>query len=314
MLPTIALVAFTLYNAWSIGANDETVAPVVSGRSLDINTAILMGSIAGLMGAVFLGENVQKCIGSELLLQPMTVECALIVLFSSSTWLTLVSYRGYSVSTTHSTLSALIGYGLITVSLDGINWSKATAIIEGWLFSLLLGFLGAYLLAKVVFRIKHSKSKDHERFERYFSKILIFSTFLLQFSRWGNDVGNAAGILYGLFDPMTSRFICGLAMSFGLFVLGRIVVGSVGIRMVRLLPSAAFVAQITSTAIIFPFAFIGLPLSGTHVLISSMIGTGIATKAKVNMRMTEIFSVAWILSFICPGILAAIVVLIVRLF
>jgi len=53
LLPTIALVAFVLYNAWSIGSNDETVAPVVSGRSLDVNTAILMGSVAGLMGAVF---------------------------------------------------------------------------------------------------------------------------------------------------------------------------------------------------------------------------------------------------------------------
>ena len=120
-------------------------------------------------------------------------------------------------------------------------------------------------------------------------------------------------MLYGLFDPMTSRFICALAMAVGLFVLGRIVVGSVGIKMVRLLPSAAFVAQITSTAIIFPFAYIGIPLSGTHVIISSMLGTGIATKAKVNTRMTEVFGIAWVLSFICPAILAIIVVLALRL-
>jgi len=170
------------------------------------------------------------------------------------------------------------------------------------------------LLTKAVFHVKHSKSKDHDKYERYFSKLLIFSTFLLQFSRWGNDVGNSAGMLYGLFDPLMSRLVCALAMSFGLFVLGRIVVGSVGVRMVRLLPSAAFVSQITATAIIFPFAYIGIPLSGTHVLISSMIGTGLATKAKVNVRLTEMFSLAWILSFVCPGILAAVVMLVVRLF
>jgi len=84
--------------------------------------------------------------------------------------------------------------------------------------------------------------------------------------------------------------------------------------MVRLLPSAAFVAQIVSTAIIFPFAYVGVPLSGTHVLISSMIGTGMATKARVNTRVTGVFSVAWILSFICPGILAVAIVSVVRLF
>lgn len=303
-----------LYNAWSIGANDETMAPVVSGRSLDVKTAVILGSVVGLLGSVFLGENVQKCIGSDLLLQSMTLECALIVLFSSASWLTVVSYRGYSVSTTHSTLSAIVGYGLVVIGSSGVNWAKVTGIIGGWFLSLALGFSGAYVLTKLVFRIKARNSKDHGKFERYFSTLLIFSTFLLQFSRWGNDVGNAAGLLYGLFDPLVSRFVCGLAMAFGLIVLGRIVVTSVGIRMVRLLPSAAFAAQIVSTAIIFPFAYVGVPLSGTHVLISSMIGTGLASKAKVNARMTEVFSVAWVLSFICPGVLAAIIASAARLF
>jgi len=186
------------------------------------------------------------------------------------------------VSTTHSTLSALVGYGLVTIGLGGVNGLMVIGIIQGWLLSLALAFSGAYVLTKAVSHIKENNSKDHDKFERYFSRLLIFSTFLLQFSRWGNDVGNAAGLLYGLFDPLVSRFVCALAMAFGLIVLGRIVVGSVGIRMVRLLPSAAFVAQIVSTAIIFPFAYVGVPLSGTHVLISSMIGTGMATKARVN--------------------------------
>lgn len=102
MLSTLALMAFALYSAWAIGANDE-IAPVVSGKSLDIKTAILFASIVGLMGAVFLGENVQRCMGSEITFQSMTTESAIIILFASSTWLTFVSYRGYSVSTTHST-------------------------------------------------------------------------------------------------------------------------------------------------------------------------------------------------------------------
>ena len=218
------------------------------------------------------------------------------------------------MSTTHSTLSALVGYGLVTIGLGGVNGLMVIGIIQGWLLSLALGFSGAYVLTKAVSHIKENNSKDHDKFERYFSRLLIFSTFLLQFSRWGNDVGNAAGLLYGLFDPLVSRFVCALAMAFGLIVLGRIVVGSVGIRMVRLLPSAAFVAQIVSTAIIFPFAYVGVPLSGTHVLISSMIGTGMATKARVNTRVTGVFSVAWMLSFICPGILAVAIVSVVRLF
>jgi ribosomal protein S11 len=32
----------SLYQAWSIGANDETTAPVVSGRTLTVNQAVII--------------------------------------------------------------------------------------------------------------------------------------------------------------------------------------------------------------------------------------------------------------------------------
>jgi PiT family inorganic phosphate transporter len=314
MLPTFLTIAMALYTAWAIGSNDETIAPVVSGRSLGVNKAIIIGSVFGIIGAIILGESVQKYIGSGILVEPISAESSLIALFSSSTWLAIVSSRGYSVSTTHSTFSALVGYGLASFISNDVDWIKAELVIEGWLISIPIGFLGGYLLTKMILHIKNRRSKDKERFEKNFSKLLILSTFALQFSRWGNDVGNAAGMLYTIFDPFFSRLICALAMAIGLFVLGRIVVGSVGIQMVRLQPSVAFVAQIVSTSIILPFVYIGVPLSGTHVLISSMIGSGRAAKVKVNMRIVKKFGIAWILSFIVPGIIAATIVSMARLF
>ena len=60
-----------LYQAWSIGANDESTAPVVSGRTLTINQAVLIGSIFGALGAVFLGPSVQNTIGIGFLNEPL---------------------------------------------------------------------------------------------------------------------------------------------------------------------------------------------------------------------------------------------------
>ena len=54
-----------LYQAWSIGANDETTAPIVSGRVLSVNQAVVAGSIVGMFGAVLLGSNVQGTIGTD---------------------------------------------------------------------------------------------------------------------------------------------------------------------------------------------------------------------------------------------------------
>jgi PiT family inorganic phosphate transporter len=306
-LPTLIAIlswAIALYQAWSIGANDETTAPVVSGKALSINQAVIAGSIIGILGAVFLGSSVQGTIGTGFLNKPLTEDYALVILLSASLWLTFVSYLGLSVSTTHSTIGALLGLGIVIAGLGDVNWQTIGSIIIGWLISMPAGFLLTYLGTKAMSTLKAKSGKPQE-FDQTCTRLLILSTALLQFSRWGNDVGNAAGVMYALFDPVVTRFICALAMCFGLIVLGRIVIGNVGERMVRLTPSAALMSQIVATPLIFAFAFLGIPLSGTHVMIASILGGGVALKAKIDTKLVRNFAVAWALSFLVPALIAA---------
>jgi len=306
-LPTLITIltwVIALYQAWSIGANDETTAPVVSGRALSINQAVIAGSIIGILGAVFLGASVQGTIGTGFLYKPLTEDYALVVLLSSSLWLTFVSYLGLSVSTTHSTIGALLGLGIVTAGLGDVNWQTIGIIILGWLISMPAGFFFTYLGTKAM-KILKTKSEKPQEFEQTCTRLLVLSTALLQFSRWGNDVGNAAGVIYTLLDPAVTRLICALAMTFGLIVLGRIVIGNVGERMVTLTPSAALISQVVATPLIFIFAFLGIPLSGTHVMISAILGGGMALKAKLDMKLIRNFAIAWALSFVVPALIAA---------
>ncbi len=94
-------------------------------------------------------------------------------------------------------------------------------------------------------------------------------------------------------------------MSFGLVALGRIVLGNVGERMVALTPSAALVDQVVATLLIFIFALLGIPLSGTNVMVYSMLGGGMALKAKIDTRLVRNYAVAWMLSFVVPALFAA---------
>src|SRR4030042_5161115 len=130
----IAILSWTIaiYQAWSIGANDETTAPVVSGRALTVNQAVIAGSIIGILGAVFLGSSVQGTIGTGFLYKPLTEDYELVGLLSSSLWLTFVSYFGLSVSTTHSTIGALLGLGIVTAGLGDVNFRTIGTIIMGW--------------------------------------------------------------------------------------------------------------------------------------------------------------------------------------
>ena len=293
-----------LYEAWSIGANDETTAPVVSGRTLTINQAVVVGSIFGILGAVFLGSNVQKTMGTGFLIKPLTEGHCLVILLSSSIWLTVVSYLGLSVSTTHSMIGAFLGFAIVGSGLGDMNWGTVGITLVGWLVSMPLGFISTYFGTKAVQRLK-ARSKKPEEIEHTCGRLLILSTFILQFSRWGNDVGNASGVMFEFFDPAVTRLICALAMCFGLLVLGRIVVGSIGVRLVTLTPSTALISQVAASPLILAAAYLGIPLSGTHVMVSAIIGGGMALKTKIDTGLVRKFAIAWTLSFIVPAVLAA---------
>ena len=71
------------------------------------------------------------------------------------------------------------------------------------------------------------------------------------------------------------------------------------------MPSAALISQVVSTPLIFAFAFLGIPLSGTHVMIASILGGGMALKAKIELKLVREFGAAWILSFVAPALMAA---------
>jgi len=182
-LLTIANWMIALYQAWSIGANDETTAPIVSGRVLSVNQAVVAGSIVGMFGAVLLGSNVQGTIGTDFLLKPLTESYALVVLLSASIWLTFVSYLGLSVSTTHSTIGALLGLGIVTAGLGDVNWQTIGTIIIGWLISMPVGLVFTHLGTRMMILLKAWSGRPQE-FERTCTRLLV-STALLQFCRWG---------------------------------------------------------------------------------------------------------------------------------
>ena len=82
-------------------------------------------------------------------------------------------------------------------------------------------------------------------------------------------------------------------------------VGNVGGRLVIMTPSTALISQIVSTLLIITFAFVGVPLSGTHVMIASILGAGRALEVRIDIKLLRNFGVVWILSFIIPALTAA---------
>lgn len=151
---TLALL-FGFYAAWNIGANDvaNAMGTSVGSRALTLRQAVILAAIFEFLGAVFFGSNVSETLQKGLLntdlfeLMPLTlVRGMLASLLATGLWLQFASWAGLPVSTTHSIVGAIVGFGCIIVGVDAVNWENVVHIAFSWIASPLLGASAGYLL------------------------------------------------------------------------------------------------------------------------------------------------------------------------
>ena len=156
------------YMAWNIGANDvaNAMGTSVGSGALTLKHAVIIAAILEFSGALFFGsyvtETVQKNIVDPNIFihDPRTLVYGMLAaLLASGTWLQLASYFGLPVSTTHSIVGAVIGFGLIVGGVNTIRWETVGKIIASWIISPLAGGIIAYymfsFLRKQIFYTHH---------------------------------------------------------------------------------------------------------------------------------------------------------------
>jgi PiT family inorganic phosphate transporter len=67
-------------------------------------------------------------------------------LLAAAIWLHLATYMGLPVSTTHSIVGAVVGFGLVGGGIGAIKWIKILYVVASWLFSPILGGAIAFFL------------------------------------------------------------------------------------------------------------------------------------------------------------------------
>ena len=160
-VPIALLIAgvLALYMAWAIGANDvaNAMGTSVGSGALTITGAILVAGILEFAGAFLAGGHVTDTVRKGMLdMDAMTrdylIYGMLAALASAATLLLGATRLGLPVSTTHSIIGAIIGFGAVAIGPDAVNWPKVGQIVLSWLTSPLLS--GA--LAYVIFGITRS--------------------------------------------------------------------------------------------------------------------------------------------------------------
>jgi PiT family inorganic phosphate transporter len=158
-LPILALgIVAGLYMAWNIGANDVAngMASAVGAKAITLRQAVFIAGILDFVGAAFIGSHVTSAIRKNIvdpsvLSDPTTVSLGLLAaLLAASFWVFFATWRQLPVSTTHSVVGAMIGFGLITGGVSVIRWTKVMLIVLSWIISPFFASLLAFLMFRFI--------------------------------------------------------------------------------------------------------------------------------------------------------------------
>jgi PiT family inorganic phosphate transporter len=297
---------FDFSNGWHDSAN--AIATVVSTRVLSPLAAVLMAGTLNVAGA-FMSTAVAKMIGGGIV-DPTAVTQAMVAsaLGGAILWNLFTLLLGLPTSSSHALIGGLVGAGLAHGGWTVVKFGGLRSVLEAMILSPLLGFLMGLLLMVL---ISHAFFRTARSFATWlFSRLQLVSAGFMAFSHGANDAQKSMGIItLSLFSagqlntadvPTWVIVICALAMGLGTAVGGWKIVRTLGMRILKLDPVHGFAAETGAAAVLIATAHIGLPVSTTHTITSSVMGVGVVKRlSAVRWGVTARILYAWI--FTLPG-------------
>jgi PiT family inorganic phosphate transporter len=180
---------FGFYMAWNIGANDvaNSMASAVGAKAITIRQSIFIAGILNIVGATFIGSHVTQTIrkgivSTDILSDPhLTLIGALAALLAAALWVSFATWKSLPVSTTHSIVGAMIGFGITAGGFSVINWGKLGAVVLSWLispvFSMFIGFFMFKTIVKYILA-RDDSSKQALKLSPYFIGVAFFVVVL----------------------------------------------------------------------------------------------------------------------------------------
>ncbi len=175
-----------LYMAWSIGANDvaNSMAAAVGSRSLSVKWAVVAAGICEFAGALLVGGHVTDTVRKGIVspdafsatpeVLALGMACALL---AAAVWLHVATWMGMPVSTTHSIVGAVAGFGVVAAGWGAVHWGKIGQIVASWVISPVVGGVLAFILFTLISRHILGREKP----ARAAIKLAPFVVFLVVF-------------------------------------------------------------------------------------------------------------------------------------
>ena len=194
LLLIILILVCGFYVAWNIGANDvaNAMGTSVGSGALTLKRAVILAAIFEFAGAYIVGSNVSKTVRKGIFdpdeianmyspeHAPYVLACGMIAaLLAAGTWLLIATCMSWPVSTTHSIVGAVVGFGCVAVGFNKILWNQVGLISAGWIISPLISATVAYVVFGILLRSVFYKRNPVAAARRVAPRLVFFLMFVM---------------------------------------------------------------------------------------------------------------------------------------
>jgi PiT family inorganic phosphate transporter len=292
----------------------NAIATSVGTRVLSPRAAVVMAGVFNLLGGLT-GTAVALTIGTGLV-DPIALSLAAVVaaLAGAMTWSLFTYFFGIPVSETHGLIGGLVGAAVATAGLDVVQWQGLTKVLVAIVISPSVGFVGgSTFLLLIYWTFRHSRPG---RVKPWFRHLQRGSAAYMAFSHGRNDAQKPMGVLamaLALYAgskevqvPLWVVVSCAAVAALGTAYGGWRIIHTLGQRITTLDPVQGFAAEVAGATVIQIASELGIPVSTTHAITSSILGVG-ALRRLSAIRwaiIADIFA-SWLLTLPVTMVLGA---------
>jgi PiT family inorganic phosphate transporter len=312
--------ALSFLMAVALGGNDAATPTetAVGARVLSIRQAVALFAVFAALGAVTQGFMVMKTIGTGIV-PSINLLGAIVAVMSTFIWIMFCNFRGLEISVTHSIIGSILGYGLATYGIGGIQWGMVQNVAISWLMSPLLAAFMAFVFCRVML----IAVVRHEGVKRALPLVLKIALCYSAYAFGTNDIANATGVYVTVAmmalgrQPESSVMLFlavlgSLGIAIGGFLLGPKVIETVAFRITRLNPVTGTAAEVANALVVHLFTIVpyvllgyGMPISTSLASVGALVGVGLASYGStgINRRTVAVLFSSWLATVLITAVL-----------
>jgi PiT family inorganic phosphate transporter len=311
VLVIAAALAFDYINGFHDTAN--AIATCVSTRALSVRSAIIMAAVLNFTGAM-VSTKVASTIGKGIVdANNVTQLVVLAGILGAILWNLITWYYGMPSSSSHAIIGGLMGAVIAHSGAHTLHWQGLKKIVMALVLSPVIGVAIGFLFMMIIMKLFHDSHPGP--LNKNFRKLQVASAAFMSFSHGTADAQKSMGVItmallsYGLIPsfevPTWVKISCAVAMGLGTAAGGWRIIKTIGKDFVKLQPVHGFCVETAAAGVILGASSIGMPVSTTHVITSTILGVGVSKRlTAVNWNVAKRIVWAWVLTIPASAMVA----------